>query len=296
MFHIIEISENSPQLSIDNGRLALSLHEQRFFYSLQEIDALILANSGLSLTGCLLGELAKHKVPVVICERSYKPTGILLPLGSESAEENNALHAQIQMPVPLKKQLWQAIIRQKILNQAVILEHYRHHQALKPLSKLIRSGDPDNIEAQAAGVYWKTLDIFPKRDRNADDANRLLNYAYTILYAATARYVCASCLMPHIGLKHHNQYNPFCLASDLMEPFRAYADAAVLNLLQSNGDDSTLSQHNRQVIVETIYGTKVAIANEQTDLFHAIQQTVWSYKHCLYQKNSKMLVLPQMAA
>jgi CRISPR-associated protein Cas1 len=157
---------------------------------------------------------------------------MMLPLDAHHVQTERH-RAQGEASAPTRKRIWQRLIAAKIAQQADVLVHFTgHHGGLLPLSKRVRSGDPDNLEAQAAQRYWPSLfgrDF--RRDRDADGINALLNYGYAVMRAAIARAVVASGLIPSLGVFHSNRSNPFCLADDLLEPYRPYVDWRVRLLM-----------------------------------------------------------------
>ncbi len=233
MQRIIEISSRKAVLRIRNGSLCITVPEAEMQkIPVRDIAVLVLSEHALSLSGTLFAEASEHGFSIVLCSRNYTPAGIFYPVDATSRES-----AWIRMQSKAKKQtmnrIWKKIVQRKILNQAVVVRYFTGGKELllHNLARKITVGDKNAAEAEAAAFFWKTLHVFPKRDRLANDANILFNYAYTILFAVAARAVCAAGLHPAFGVSHHNQYNPFCLASDLMEVFRIAGEFAVLRIL-----------------------------------------------------------------
>ena len=292
MFHFLEISDYGVKLGLNSGRLVVQCPgKEPVCQSFDDLDAVILANPAVSITGAVLSEFGKRRIPLIACDKSYQPVSVMTPLAYAPAEHDAMLEAQISASLPFKKSLWQRLVREKIHGQAKILSMDGHESGLAGLAPKVRSGDPDNVEGRAAVLYWKTLNVFPRRDRLADDANQFFNYAYTLVFSAFSRHVSAASLHPHLGIHHHNQYNPFCLASDLMEPYRAFADMVVLKLLRSQCDPD-LSKENRIFIIKRLYDMTVTMASQKTSLFNAVHETVVSFKRCLLQKDPRLLLLP----
>ena len=179
------------------------------------------------LQACLAG-----KVPVLVCDERHLPRGLLLDPQAASLH-GRVLRAQAAVSIPARKRAWQQIIRAKISAQHETLVRLVGSSPLGPLRDQVRSGDPDNLEARAARLYWPAL-FGPDFTRNTDEpgANALLNYGYAILRAAVARALASAGLHPALGLWHHNQYNAFALADDLIEPLRPLADRAVWQLVR----------------------------------------------------------------
>lgn len=237
---LVEIAEQGRHLSVHRGFLKVSEGGDEIGrVPLDDVTALILSGPQVTLSKTLMVELAERKAVIVTCGRNWHPLSFTLPFGVHF-ETAGILRDQIGMTEPFRKRLWQRVVRAKIANQAKVLSrHVPESKAIEELAVLqrrVRSGDPDNMEAQAARHYWPAL-MGPdfRRDRRADGVNGLLNYGYTVLRAATARAVCGSGLHPALGLHHGSRVNPFALIDDLMEPFRPMVDS----IGKENADDST---------------------------------------------------------
>ena len=253
---------------------------------LNELDALVLAQPAVSLSGGLLAELGRRRIAVVCCDRTYVPMTCMLPAFVECSHRLQVLRAQIEQSVPARKRSWQWIIKAKIAGQARVLRRYRQSEALFPLVRGVRSGDAGNQESRAAVIYWKKLSLFPARRRDAPDANRLLNYVYAFLYAAASRYIFASGLEPRLGLRHSNPTNPFCLASDLMEPYRPFADECVLEVLEETQGDCELTLAVKRALTKKLYEDRVSMGEEVHTVFEGIRRTVLSYRAGLLGKTA----------
>ena len=249
---IIEIAETSAFLSLENHLLKIRLPSgPPVTAPVKEVQCLILANPALTITGSLLAALAAEGCMVLVSGPNRMPVAMHLPLEGNYVQSQRFL-AQANAPKPLSKRLWQIIVREKILNQAELLrELHGDDFALEGLAKKVRSGDPDNLEGRAAAIYWKKLFEDPfRRDRDVPDSNLLLNYGYAVLRAMTARACCAAGLHPTIGLHHHNQYDPFCLADDLMEPFRPAVDRIVYELNRRNSPVREIGREHRRALIQ----------------------------------------------
>jgi CRISPR-associated protein Cas1 len=204
--------------------------------------------------------------------------------------------AQIESSLPLRKQLWQQTVQTKIANQAAVLQSYRNDAAKNMLAwaAAVRSGDSDNLEARAAAYYWKNL--FPTisnfaRSREGIPPNNLLNYGYAILRAVVARALVASGLLPTLGIHHHNRYNAYCLADDIMEPYRPFVDLLVIHEVDS-GRDLTLSKEAKQKLLQ-IPALDVVINRQRSPLMIAVQQTAASLAKC-YTKEVRRISYPSL--
>lgn len=232
---MVEVGEQGRHLSVDRGFLKVTTDgEEIGRVPLDDITALILSAHQVTLSKNLMVALAERRAIIVTCGRNWHPLSFTLPFGVHF-DTAGILHDQIALSEPLRKRLWQVIVRAKIANQALALELVAgKHRALAELATLgrqVRSGDPDNREAQAARHYWPAMmgEGF-RRDRGGDGYNACLNYGYTVLRAATARAVCGAGLHPALGLHHRSRINPFALIDDLMEPFRPMVDILVASL------------------------------------------------------------------
>ncbi len=226
---VIEIADTAARLRLENSLLVVSCPDgSRTSIPIEEIGCLMLANPAVTITGALLASLARHNCAVIVSDDKRLPISMQLPLQGNCVQTER-FHIQLSTSMPLKKQLWKTIVKAKISSQArLLIQLYDNDFGLLKLNETVRSGDPDNVEAQAARIYWNRLFVQPfKRDRDANDANLMLNYGYSILRAMVARACCAAGLHPTLGIGHHNRYDAFCLADDLMEPFRPIVDQAV---------------------------------------------------------------------
>jgi CRISPR-associated protein Cas1 len=202
---------------------------------------------------------------------------MLLPLQTHSIQTERII-AQASSSLPTRKRLWQQIVRAKIQAQADVLTEFRNTDlGLLALISNVRSGDPANVEAQAARRYWTSLfscNTF-RRDRDAQDQNRLLNYGYAVLRAIIARAICAAGLHPSLGLHHHNKYNAFCLADDLMEPYRPVVDRVVARFVEKHGFESDFDRSARLEMLVSLTG-RLDCAGESRTLFDAASRTASS--------------------
>jgi len=251
---IIEIADTAATLSLSNGLLNIALPDRSATQvPIAEIQCLILANPAIRLSGALLSALAENRVTVVISGGNRMPSAIQIPLCGNYLQTER-FNAQINAPKPLTKRLWQCVVKAKIKNQGALLkELYGDDFGLLTLVDMVNSGDTTNIEARAAAIYWKHLFKVPfVRDRETKDGNMLLNYGYAILRAMTARACCAAGLHPTVGINHHNRYDPFCLADDLMEPFRFVVDKTVRMQNPANALLPDLSADMRRKILAAL--------------------------------------------
>ena len=241
MDQIVDIATDGRRLSALRGFLLVSDAEGEVGrVPLDDVAAVIVHAHGATWSTNLACALAERGAPIVFCARNHAPVAVCLPLEGHHAQ-NAKLRAQWAAPRPLSKQLWRTLVIAKIRWQAAALEaHGKSAGAFDLLARRVRSGDPDNIEAQAARRYWPLLmgEDF-RRDRDAGGANGLLNYGYTVLRALCARAVVAAGLHPSIGVHHANRADAFALADDLIEPFRALVDTLTVRLIAQGVEEVT---------------------------------------------------------
>ena len=253
---IIEIADTAAFLSYENHLLKIRVPDGGVTtVPVSEIQCLILANPALTITGALLAELAEAGVMVVTSGSNRLPVSMHLPLDGNYVQ-NERFRSQISASLPLQKRLWQCVVKEKIRSQGQLL-HDLHGDDfhLLQMSTQVSSGDKENLEGRAAVIYWKHLFAEPFfRDRDESDNNMLLNYGYAILRAMTARACCGAGLHPTLGINHHNRYNPYCLADDLMEPYRWLVDRKVVELNPENNSLDSLSRELRRELLETLLG------------------------------------------
>jgi len=205
---------------------------------IEDIGVVILDNRQITITSALLSELLDNNVAVITCNESSMPNGLLLPLHSNTLQSER-FRDQLDSSLPLRKQLWQQTVEAKIRNQAAVLKYVSGEEArnMQIWANNVKSGDSENMEARAAAFYWKN--VFPQlefftRDRNGPAPNNLLNYGYAILRAVIARALLGTGLLPIMGIHHHNRYNSYCLADDIMEPYRPFVDKLVVDIITDN--------------------------------------------------------------
>lgn len=233
MERVVDITTDGLHLATHRGFLTVSASgEEKGRVALDDVGALIVHAHGTTWSNSVMVRLSERAIPIVVCGSNHAPVACVWPLDGHHAQ-GARMRAQLGASRPLAKQLWRQIVAGKIRMQGEALAFTgKEAGAFELLARKVRSGDPENVEAQAARRYWKVM--FGKefsRDRQADGANGLLNYGYTVLRAIASRAICASGLHPTIGVFHTNRTNAFALADDLMEPFRPMVDLLVHALL-----------------------------------------------------------------
>lgn len=272
------------QLKIENKEIGM-VHT----VPLEDIGYLFLEHQQITLTLPLLQICAEENIVVIICDERHHPAAQLTSLASHNLT-GKRIRAQVAASKPTQKRVWQELIRQKILNQAVVVGSPLD-KSLKDLAKEVKSGDSTNREGVAAKLYWQGL-FGPDFIRDPDSAspNDLLNYGYTVLRAATARAIIGSGLSPNFGVFHSNQYNPFPLADDVMEPYRPYVDKIVKELVE---EDKVKDFQQAKDVLKRVLVEDVMIENLMRPLQLAISITTSSLAE-IYEGNREKLSLPQL--
>ncbi len=255
---ILEIA-NPARLSVKDSQLVIERDELLPFVTpVSGINTLLLAHPQVTMTQAVVSRLAEAGAMVVTIDHRYLPVAMTLPLQAHSLQTER-LAAQTSLRPVAQKRLWRQIVQAKIRAQGSLLKELRgSDEGLIAMAARVRSGDPENLEAQAARRYWGLIFGDAKFRRGADplesgpDQNRHLDYGYTVLRASVARAVCAAGLHPSIGLRHHNRYDPFCLAADLMEPFRALIDRRVASWISRNPASAPLDAAAKKWLIEGV--------------------------------------------
>ncbi|MDD2596001.1 MAG: type II CRISPR-associated endonuclease Cas1 [Bacteroidales bacterium] len=247
---------SSPaDLSLHNNQISIKVHDCKkdtIFRPIEDIRTVLIDNHSAHITIPLINALADNNIAVIICNERHIPNTMLMDLESNSLQ-TKSFRAQLEASVPLKKQIWKQIVEAKIRNQSSLLDNLGYSPAyLKKYYDNVKSGDSTNREGAAAKEYWKKVfgtDFI--RDRYAPAPNNLLNYGYALLRASVARALMNSGLLPSIGVFHKNYFNSFPLADDVMEPYRPFIDAKVIQL--HNRGISQLDKHIKYELIELFY-------------------------------------------
>ena len=300
---------NPAYLSLKNGQLVIKLPEiekndslpdtfrqqSQVTKPIEDIGVVVLDNKQITITSGALEALLENNCAVITCDSKSMPVGLMLPLYGNTTQ-NERFRQQLSASVPLMKQLWQQTIKAKIYNQAFLLNACTNEEnkCMKIWATEVKSGDSDNLEARAAAYYWKRL--FPiegfTRDRNGMPPNNLLNYGYAILRAVVARALVSSGLLPTLGIHHHNRYNAYCLADDIMEPYRPYVDQLVYNMIQTSPDYQELNKSIKAQLL-SVPTLEVIIAGKRSPLMVAVSQTTASLYKC-FSGELRRIAYPEM--
>ena len=260
---------------------------------IEDIGVVILDDQQVIITQALMSGLLDNNVALITCDKTHHPTGLMLNLAGNTLQSAK-FKAQLDAGQPLVKQLWQQTIKAKITNQASMLKRLgKEASNMIKWASDVKSGDPDNMEARAAAYYWKN--VFPeingfRREREGMPPNNLLNYAYAILRAIIARSLVGSGLLPTLGIHHRNQYNHYCLADDIMEPYRPFADALVVEIIRNGEDYTDLSTSVKKQLLG-IATVDVVFEDERSPLMIAAQRTTASLAKC-FEGTAKKLLYP----
>ncbi len=291
---ILDVSQKPAKLSVRGGLLVLHQDGQDAArLPVGEVGVLVVSHPQVTYTQSVLAALVEAGGAFVICDRRHLPVGMLLPLDANYVQtERFALQARASRPT--HKRLWQQIVRAKVAAQASLLKAlYDDDRGIAALAARVRSGDPANVEAQASRRYWPALFEDPdfRRDPDRPDQNRLLNYGYAVLRAVVARAACAAGLHPSLGIHHHNRYNSFCLADDLMEPLRPVVDRVVVQRVRDAGPKAPLDPDAKRALIEPLLGS-VVIEGRERSLFDTAARVAASLVAVLH-GNRKTLVMPE---
>ena len=299
---------NPAYLSMTNKQLVIKLPEVVSNESLPEsfkkaavttipiedIGVVVLDHKQITITQGLLEALLANNSALITCDSSRMPVGLMLPLNGNTTQSER-FQAQTNASLPLTKQLWQQTIQSKIKNQAFVLNITRQEVVKNMLAwvDIVKSGDSNNLEARAAAYYWANM--FPsipefRRGREGVPPNNLLNYGYAILRAVVARSLIASGLLPTLGIHHHNRYNAYCLADDIMEPYRPFVDKLVVEIVDSGEDITELSKAIKGKLLN-IPVLDVVINNQRSPLMIAAGFTTASLAKC-YLGESRKITYP----
>ncbi len=262
---------------------------------IEDIGVIVLDNKQITITSGALEALLENNCAIITCDSKSMPVGLMLPLYGNTTQ-NERFRQQLDASLPLTKQLWQQTMRIKIENQAAVLKKYADEEVkcMTIWAADVKSGDLDNMEARAAAYYWRNLFKIEgfTRDREGMPPNNLLNYGYAILRAVVARGLVTSGLLPTLGIHHHNRYNAYCLADDIMEPYRPYIDELVCKILQEglNCNELTKDLKARLLSIPTL---EVNISGKRSPLMVAVGQTTASLYKCFCGELRK-ISYPQM--
>lgn len=256
---------------------------------LADLAALIVSHPQVTYTHAVLPGLAAAGAIFVACNEKHLPAAMLLPLETHSTQTER-IAKQAALSLPTRKRLWQQIVQAQIQARARVLEERTGKDwGLERLAREVRSGDPRNLEGQAARIYWRAVFGEPdfRRDPEGNGVNACLNYGYAVLRAIVARALCGAGLHPSLGLHHHNRYDPFCLADDLMEPFRPVVDRVIARLRDDQGEKSELDKESKRAILEGLL-SRFTYEGEARTLFDWMSRTASSLAAVMEGRGEKL--------
>ena len=290
---VVDISERPARLSVRDSLLIIRFGEEEpVSVPLGELAVVIASHPQISFTHAVLSGLATVGAMFVACDEKHLPVGMLLPLLNHSIQSER-FAGQAALSLPVRKRLWQQIVRAKLRAQArFLIARTGNDFGLLRMTSQVQSGDPQNLEAQGARVYWRALfgDIHFRRDRESGESlNPCLNYGYAVLRAIVARAICAAGLHPSLGIHHHNRYDPFCLAEDLMEPFRPVVDRLVAKLRDERGAEVPLDRESKRIILGGLLERFIANQESRT-LFDWVSQTAFSLAAVIAKRAEKLSI------
>lgn len=301
---------NPAYLSLRNAQLVIQLpevetnenftpefkKESERTIPIEDIGVVVLDNKRITITTGAMEALLENNSALISCDSRSMPVGLMLPLVGNTLQ-NERFRDQLDASLPLRKQLWQQTVKQKVLNQATILDKYsgRESACMKHWASDVKSGDSENVEAKAAAYYWRN--VFPNipdfiRGRDEAPPNNLLNYGYAILRAVIARSLVGSGLLPTMGIHHHNRYNAYCLADDIMEPYRQYVDELVLQIVEDGEDFTELTKSIKARLLQ-IPVLDVVVNGKRSPLMIAAGITTASLYKC-FKGESRQILYPVM--
>lgn len=264
--------------------------EAQITIPIEDIGVVVLDHRQITITQALLAALLENNTAIITCNDRHLPIGLNLPLTGNSVQ-NERFRMQLDASLPLKKQLWQQTVQQKILNQAAVLSAQGIEQRnMQVWAKEVKSGDIENMEGRAAAYYWRN--VFPQipdfvRGQDELPPNNLLNYGYAILRALVARALVAAGLLPTLGIHHHNRYNAYCLADDIMEPYRPYVDKEVIRLTQMGEYNEITTEIKKELLALPVL--EVTINGKRSPMMVAVQTTANSLVKCFAGEQRKLI-------
>lgn len=288
---------NPAYLNKKDGQLKVGDPEtksEKASIPIEDIAIVVLDHWQITITQGLVSDLIDHNVALISCDSKHLPSGLMLPLNGNHVQTER-FRLQINASEPLLKSLWSQTVKAKIENQAAFLERCGfENKRLLALLPQIKSGDPENIEGRAASVYWKLLfnEHDFTRDRFGVEPNSHLNYCYTILRATVARALVSSGMLPTLGIFHRNKYNAYCLADDIMEPYRPFCDEIVYDMFvnkEINSEDISREQKAKLLSIATV---DVLIDGKKSPLMVALSRTTNSLYEC-FEGTRRKIVYPE---
>lgn len=279
---------NKSSLTTKYEQLVVKTAEREATIPIEDIGFIVIENQESYISIPTISKLTDNNVSVIFCDEKHMPKSMLLNLDSHHIQQE-LFRNQINASEPLKKQLWQQTVKAKIENQSAHLKLLgKNKTPLDYYASKVLSGDTDNREGAAAAFYWKHFFEFDfKRERYGDHPNLYLNYGYIVLRAAVARALAGSGLLTTLGIHHHNKYNAFCLADDIMEPFRPLVDAKVIEIMKNYDEQDLITPIKAEllkILTDTVY-----FENKKSPLMVGLSTTASSLQQCFMGKTRKII-------
>ena len=293
---------NPAYLSLSQGQLVIELPEEgerprtKLTRPIEDLGVMIIESPMVTFTSGLMTALLENNVAVITCDAKHMPLGLLMPLEANTIQSER-FRNQINASLPLRKRLWQQTVQYKIRNQYKVLKRWNpgECECMDAWSRSVKSNDSENLEGRAAAFYWRNLFVNNpnfKRRSNDIEPNSLFNYGYAILRAVMARSLVGSGLLPTLGIHHQNRYNAYCLADDIMEPYRPYVDNIVMELIDSKGCAPPLTPEVKKQLLQ-IPVCDVEVKGLRRPLMIAAGITSASLAQC-FSGESKAIDYPEM--
>ncbi len=286
---------NPAYLKTKNKQLVISdpnKGKEDAYVPIEDVAILLIDHAQVTMTSGLMTRLAEANAVVITCDSRHMPVVLCYPTEGHT-EQMKRFIEQINMSEPLKKNLWKQVVEQKILNQATLLETVTtDYHPLYKMAGAVRSGDTTNQEAIAAAYYWGRLfdrELDFRRERMGDPPNHFLNYGYAILRSLTTRALVITGLIPSLGIHHRNKYNAYCLADDMMEPYRPFVDEMVLDLIEEGLLDSPLDKRIKRELLRLPI-RDVCINRKMRPLLNALKITMTSLYQCISGERRTLLL------
>ena len=291
---------NPAYLSTKNEQIIINYpdkEQETKTVAIEDIGFIVLENQQITITNGLLEKLVNNNVALINCDQQHLPIGLLMPLNGHT-EQSERFKNQINASIPLKKNLWQQTIVAKIANQGELLrENQIPMRKMELWAKEVTSGDSLNHESRAAVYYWQSLSPILNqneqsfsRGQNGLPPNNLLNYGYAILRGITARAIVSSGMLPTLGIFHRNKYNAYCLADDIMEPYRPFVDKIVCDIVKNEIEVDELTTEIKKQLL-SIVAIDVNIDGKKSPLMVAMSRTTNSLNDC-FEGSSRKLLYP----
>ncbi|MCI9846024.1 type II CRISPR-associated endonuclease Cas1 [Flavobacterium pectinovorum] len=286
---------NPAYLSTKNEQIVISYpdkEQETKTVAIEDIGVIVLENQQITITNGLLEKLTHNNVALINCDQQHLPIGLLMPLSGHT-EQTERFKNQINASLPLKKNLWQQTISAKIINQAGLLkEKGIPCRKMELWAKEVTSGDALNHESRAAVFYWQNLIKIENftRGQKGIPPNNLFNYGYAILRAITARALVSSGMLPTLGIFHRNKYNAYCLADDIMEPYRPYVDLIVCHIMETEDSFEELTIEIKKQLLG-VASIDVNIDGKNSPLMVAMSRTTHSLQEC-FEGSARRILYP----